>query len=139
MKTRASGRTWKTSLKISRTRTQILMHIDFSVTITITNIKYRFIRTSHESVKTEKDHTRKKNSTNYTISHSLWNVSLLLSPSRAFEYMRKNKDDDEDDANEQRLSNSLGARTMRFLRLRLWKNIYNINFEGKEFFPPTLT
>lgn len=51
--------------------------------------------------------------------------------------MRKNKDDDEDDANEQRLSNSLGARTMRFLRLRLWKNIYNINFEAKEFFPPT--
>ena len=90
-------------------------------------------------MKTEKDHTRKKNSTNYTISHSLWNVSLLLSPSRAFEYMRKNKDDDEDDANEQRLSNSLGARTMRFLRLRLWKNIYNINFEGKEFFPPNLT
>jgi len=53
--------------------------------------------------------------------------------------MRKNKDDDEDDANEQRLSNSLGARTMRFLRLRLWKNIYNINFEGKNFFPLNLT
>lgn len=63
----------------------------------------------------------------------------LITVASVFEYMRKNKDDDEDDANEQRLSNSLGARTMRYLRLRLWKNIYNISFEGKNFFPPNLT
>ena len=139
MKTRASGRSWETSLKISRTRTQILMHIDFSVTITITNINNRFIRTSRFAPvagqrKLKKTTHCKKNSTNYTISHSLWNVSLLLSPSRAFEYMRKNKDDDEDDANEQRLSNSLGARTMW-----VWVCVLGrIKYRGGKFLPPNV-
>jgi hypothetical protein len=48
--------------------------------------------------------------------------------------MRKNKDDDEDDANEQRLSNSLGARTMW-----VWVCVLGrINIEGEKFCPPNV-